>query len=368
MRPAAGGRRREDPHGRDSATCARSPSRPRGKARRAAPAAWSRFEGTVAANDARGPLPGSLTSPALHGELVGAPALAVRDTPATGRARSSGPGSRSRCPSANTTPARLINIGSNRWSFRPEIGPSRRQGRLFEIHATGAWCSRATASTRRYVTSSRTRQVLREGSTLVYNFRRRGCWPSVNYGYATGGERRRSGCAKQDIQTNNQRASPSLLPAGRAGSAKLTHTNGPWIAARCRLRLLRRRLSAHVGRARSTGAMAASINDATFVQRRIATGGTIRSWSRVKQATLDGGGSVRLKAGRRDRRERSRGDLSPWAARGVSLRRRPRDDGDRSGAPRSRASRRWIAQARRASSSPPTRSRSASPKKSSTPR
>src|SRR5450755_1644651 len=36
-------------------------------------------------------------------------------------------------------PSKLINLGSNRWGFKPEVGLSHREGRLFYEMYTGVW-------------------------------------------------------------------------------------------------------------------------------------------------------------------------------------------------------------------------------------
>lgn len=99
--------------------------------------------------------------------------------------------------------SRLINLGSNRWSFRPEVGVSRKQGRVFIELAAGAWLFTRNGDHYGATTLSQDPLLFAKGN-LIYNFRRRGTWLSLNYGRATGGETTVGGVAKQDIRTNDR--------------------------------------------------------------------------------------------------------------------------------------------------------------------
>lgn len=190
------------------------------------PVAWSHFEGTVA-GEFRTRSPSGLADPRLRFmvNFVGAPALAGADYAAYRQGTVVGAGIQVGLPLGQYDPVRLINLGSNRWSFRPEIGLSRKQGRVFVELAAGAWVFTRNGEYFGGTTLEQDPLYFVKGD-LVYNFRRRGYWLSVNYGYASGGETTLGGVAKQDIQTNNRAGITLALPAGRAGSLKLTYTNG----------------------------------------------------------------------------------------------------------------------------------------------
>ena len=128
-------------------------------------------------------------------------------------------------PVGQYDPARLINLGSNRWSFRPEVGLSRKQGRFFVELAAGAWLFTRNGDYFGATTLEQEPLVFGKAN-VIYNFKRRGTWLSLNYGRATGGETTVGGVAKQDIQTNDRVGIVLSLPAGRAGSLKLVYTNG----------------------------------------------------------------------------------------------------------------------------------------------
>jgi hypothetical protein len=190
------------------------------------PLAWSHFEGTVA-GERRTRSPSGLADPRLRFmvNFVGAPALAGADYAGYRQGTVVGAGIQVGVPLGQYDPARLINLGSNRWSFRPEIGLSRKQGRVFVEFATGAWLFTRNGEYFGGTTLEQDALYFVKGD-LVYNFRRRGLWVSVNYGYASGGETTIGGVAKRNIQTNNRAGVTLALPAGRPGSVKLTYTNG----------------------------------------------------------------------------------------------------------------------------------------------
>jgi len=191
-----------------------------------APVSWGHFEGTVAGVH-RTRSPSGLADPRVRFmvNFVGAPALAARDFGGYRQGTVLGAGIQIALPLGQYDPARLVNLGSNRWSFRPEVGLSRRQGRFFLELAGGAWLFARNGDY--YGATTLDQDPLYFAKTnVIYNFKRRGLWLSVNYGRATGGETTVGGIAKQDLQTNDRAGITLSLPAGRAGSVKLVYTNG----------------------------------------------------------------------------------------------------------------------------------------------
>ena len=191
-----------------------------------APVSWGQFEGTVAGVH-RTRSPSGLADPRVRFmvNFVGAPALAGPDFAAYRQGTVVGASVQVALPLGQYDPARLVNLGSNRWSFRPELGLSRKQGRFFLELAGGAWLFTRNGD---YFGATTLEQdpLYFAKANVIYNFRRRGLWLSVNYGRATGGETTVGGVAKQDIQTNDRAGITLALPAGRAGSLKLIYTNG----------------------------------------------------------------------------------------------------------------------------------------------
>jgi hypothetical protein len=191
-----------------------------------APLSWGQFQGTVAGVQ-RTRSPSGLADPRLRFmvNFIGAPALAGPDFATYRQGTVVGAGIQVALPLGQYDPERLVNLGSNRWSFRPEVGVSRRQGRLFLELAGGAWVFTRNGDYYGATTLDQEPLYFAKGN-VIYNFRRRGFWLSLNYGRATGGETTVGGVAKQDIQTNDRAGVTLALPVGRPGSLKLIYTNG----------------------------------------------------------------------------------------------------------------------------------------------
>jgi hypothetical protein len=83
-------------------------------------------------------------------------------------------------------PSKLINLGSNRWGFKPEIGASHREGRLFyEVYA-GIWLY--TNNDEYFQKTSLSQKSLYSFQAHVdYTFKH-GKYLALNGGFAEGGE------------------------------------------------------------------------------------------------------------------------------------------------------------------------------------
>jgi hypothetical protein len=83
-------------------------------------------------------------------------------------------------------PEKLINLGSNRWGFKPEIGFSHREGRLFYEVYGGVWLY--TTNTNYFHSHIQTQDVLLSCQAHVdYTFKH-GKYVAVNGGFAEGGQ------------------------------------------------------------------------------------------------------------------------------------------------------------------------------------
>src|SRR5450432_4597612 len=97
-------------------------------------------------------------------------------------------------------PSKLINLGSNRWGFKPEIGVSRREGRLFYEAYGGVWIF--TSNDVYLKSSTLDEKVLLSFQAHVdYTFKH-GKYVALNGGFADGGETSINGVEKNDEQQN----------------------------------------------------------------------------------------------------------------------------------------------------------------------
>jgi hypothetical protein len=97
-------------------------------------------------------------------------------------------------------PAKLINLGSNRWGFKPELGISHREGRLFYELYGGVWF---------YTQNSNYFKSYHQDENAVFSFQahvdytfKHGRYIALNGGYANGGETFLNGIAQNDEVRN----------------------------------------------------------------------------------------------------------------------------------------------------------------------
>jgi len=121
-------------------------------------------------------------------------------------------------------PSKLINIGTNRWSFKPEFGISR---------AIGRWMFEGAISTVFYTDndnfdSGKTRQqdpISSVQGNVVYNFPKN-MWVSVGATYYNGGQTMIDGVVKNDLQQNWRLGFTAAIPIDRKHSLKVFGSSG----------------------------------------------------------------------------------------------------------------------------------------------
>jgi hypothetical protein len=127
-------------------------------------------------------------------------------------------------PTGQYDPARLINVGSNRWAFKPECGVSHPAGRwTFEANG-GVWLYSANDE---YFGGTRFEQ--RPVGTLQghvsYTFRPR-LWAAVGATYFAGGRTVVNGVEKNTLARNSRAGVAVSLPVGRTQSVKVSWARG----------------------------------------------------------------------------------------------------------------------------------------------
>jgi Putative MetA-pathway of phenol degradation len=97
-------------------------------------------------------------------------------------------------------PSKLINLGSNRWGFKPELGISHREGRLFYEMYTGVWMY--TENPNYFKSYVQQEKVLFSLQTHIdYTFKH-GKYLAINGGFADGGESSLNGIEQNDEEQN----------------------------------------------------------------------------------------------------------------------------------------------------------------------
>ncbi len=127
-------------------------------------------------------------------------------------------------PTGQYDPQRLVNPGSNRWAFKPEIGISKPVNRwTFEVMG-GAWLFTANDS---FLGNSRREQKAMASfqGGVIYTLRRR-MWVSGNATFYTGGSTVLNGTANEDRQRNSRIGATFSMPLTQEQSVKVAWAKG----------------------------------------------------------------------------------------------------------------------------------------------
>jgi outer membrane putative beta-barrel porin/alpha-amylase len=127
-------------------------------------------------------------------------------------------------PLGQYDPDRLVNLGTNRWSFRPEFGFSK---------ALGHWILEGTGAVNLYTDNDnffggqhRSQEPLYAAQGhVIYSFGR-GAWIALDATYYTGGRTTLDGVEGNDLQSNSRFGLTGALPVNRKNSIKLYASNG----------------------------------------------------------------------------------------------------------------------------------------------
>jgi len=119
---------------------------------------------------------------------------------------------------------RLLNVGSNRWAFKPEIGISKNLDPLIlELSLAGTFYT----DNRDFLGEKLREQdpVYAAQLHAIYAFRN-GIWGALDATYYRGGESSIDGTANHDLQSNTRAGATLALPLDRHNSLKLFASHG----------------------------------------------------------------------------------------------------------------------------------------------
>jgi hypothetical protein len=132
--------------------------------------------------------------------LFGSPALAPQDFQKFQEQTVFGASVVISVPIGQYYPSKLINLGSNRWGFKPELGLSHREGRLFYEIYSGVWFyTKNTDFFKSYVQQENSLFTFQ--AHIDYTFKH-GKYLALNGGYADGGETSLNGVEQHDEDQN----------------------------------------------------------------------------------------------------------------------------------------------------------------------
>ena len=160
----------------------------------------------------------------LSVNLFGAPALPLREYMAWEQDLIVGASLQVSAPVGQYDSTKLVNLGTNRWSFKPEVGVSK---------AIGRWTLEFTAAATLYTDNDdffggqRREQepVYALQGHAIYNFPR-SIWASVDVTYFTGGRTTIDGTLNNDLQNNWRVGATLAFPLDVHNSIKLYASSG----------------------------------------------------------------------------------------------------------------------------------------------
>ena len=156
--------------------------------------------------------------------FYGAPALSLPEFRAWKQDVVVGASLRVSAPWSQYDSSRLVNIGTNRWSFKPEVGISK---------TAGPWTLEAAAAVTFYTVNDdfyggnkREQDPLYSTQGhVIYGFSG-GSWLSVDATYFAGGRTTLNGILKADLQQNWRAGATFAMPVDKLDSIKLYASRG----------------------------------------------------------------------------------------------------------------------------------------------
>ncbi|AUT70281.1 hypothetical protein CUJ88_12710 [Paraburkholderia hospita] len=127
-------------------------------------------------------------------------------------------------PTGQYVPSRVINVGSNRWSFKPELGLSHPFGDWFVEGSAGVWLF--TDNDDFFGGHKRSQAPMPVFQWHGGYTWRPGLWLAADMTYFAGGRTSVNGVADQDLQRTMRYGLTLSVPLAAQWSAKLAWSNG----------------------------------------------------------------------------------------------------------------------------------------------
>jgi hypothetical protein len=160
----------------------------------------------------------------LTANLLGGPALDRAEFAKRRPATTLGTSLVVAAPTGQYDPAKLVNIGANRWAFKPEVGVVHPLGKVVVEGSVGAWLF--TTNDDFYGGQTREQDpLLSLQAHASYTFKPR-MWLAANATYYTGGRTTLDGRVNADLQKNSRLGLTFALPIGPRHSLKATWATG----------------------------------------------------------------------------------------------------------------------------------------------
>jgi hypothetical protein len=158
--------------------------------------------------------------------LYGAPAMELKEFASYRQKTNVGVSLIVAIPLGQYDPARLINLGSNRWAFKPEVGVSRLLGKWNLDFYGGVWLF--TKNPDFYGGKLREQNPIGSAQVhVVYTFRPR-LWTALDLNFYAGGRTTVDGTLNADLQKNSRAGLTFSVPLDRRQSLKFALSTGAY--------------------------------------------------------------------------------------------------------------------------------------------
>ena len=134
--------------------------------------------------------------------LLGGPAMDMKEYAAFGQRRNLGVSLTVLAPTGHYESDRVVNFGTNRWAFKPEIGYSSIRGKWIFDGAAGIWL--ITAKDEFLGGTKREQDPIGSFQAHISRDLRTGLWLALDLNYFSGGRSTINGVEKADLQQNSR--------------------------------------------------------------------------------------------------------------------------------------------------------------------
>jgi hypothetical protein len=193
----------------------------------ALPYSWAQVSGNVG-GDARSITRAGLSDMRLRLSVLvhGAPAASALEIAKAPRRTILGTSLTVVAPTGQFFPDRLVNLGTNRWAFKPEFAVSHPMGERWLLDVYGGLWLFTTNSSFYPGTMVRTQAPMGAFQAhLSYNFKRQ-LWAAFDATYYVGGRTTIEGVGNNDRQSNSRVGATLVFPVARRHSIRLAVSRG----------------------------------------------------------------------------------------------------------------------------------------------
>lgn len=159
--------------------------------------------------------------------LHGAPAMQLKEFARYRQKTNIGASVVVSAPTGQYDPNKLINVGTNRWAFKPELGVSHavRNTRLVMDGYFGVWLYTANND---FQGRTRTQNPIASAQAHLSYDLRPGLWAAFDANFFRGGRTAIDGAPRQDFQTNSRIGGTISFPVAKRQSLKFTYSLGAY--------------------------------------------------------------------------------------------------------------------------------------------